>query len=137
MQTKMFYRYECYFGQPIRNIFTKELQYLDSDFVCSQLPLIKETPKGYWIYEHQPLSDAEMNFFKDEAAITCGYQPSKKWVSKTGKKRYAYPTKPEALVNFIKRKESCLEHLEQQTAKTKAMINIALSEQEKQNNGNQ
>lgn len=136
MQTKMFYRYECYFGQPIKNIFTKKIEYLDSDFVCSQLPMIKETPKGYWIYEHQPLHDDEMDIFNNEEEFAFGYQPSKKWVSKTGKKRYAYPTKPEALVNFIKRKQSALEHLEQQLAKTKAMIKIALLEQEKQNNGN-
>ena len=28
-----------------------------------------------------------------------------RWVSKTAKKRYAYPTKEEALINYIKRTE--------------------------------
>ena len=54
-----------------------------------ELKLFRETPKGYWL----------------------GYggfeslQGHQKWVSKTAKKRYAYPTKKEALQNFIKRKE--------------------------------
>jgi hypothetical protein len=50
--------------------------------------LIKETPGGYWI-------DTTAHFLKGK----------KKWVSKHSKKRYAYPTKAEAMVNFIKRKE--------------------------------
>jgi hypothetical protein len=47
--------------------------------------LIKETPKGYWIG------------FKDIGSY--------KWISKTSKKRYAYPTEKEALNNFILRTE--------------------------------
>jgi len=53
---------------------------------CTVLYLIKETPKGYWIgymdYNDKP---------------TC-------WVSKTAKKRYAYPTKQEAWDSFKARK---------------------------------
>ena len=54
--------------------------------------LIAETPKGYWI-----------GFDKNEKY---------KWVSKTAKKRFAYPTKKEAENNFIKRKEKHVEILE-------------------------
>jgi hypothetical protein len=64
--------------------------------------LIRETPKGYWI----GLTGINESFFK-------------KWVSKTSKKRYAYPTKKEALINFkhrtdiryniLSRQISCLE----------------------------
>ena len=45
--------------------------------------VIKETPCGYWI-------DA----FSDK----------NKWVSKTARKRYAYPTRYEAMINFKARK---------------------------------
>lgn len=55
---------------------------------------ISETPCGYWI---QPNPYCK-----------------KKWVSKTGKKRYAYPTIQEARVNFIKRTEKRLKILETQ-----------------------
>jgi len=56
--------------------------------------LLKETPKGYWI---KPIWDISMTRdFK-----TC----HRKWVSKTAKKRFAYPTKEEAIVNFKTRKK--------------------------------
>lgn len=47
--------------------------------------LIKETKKGYWIK-------------------TRSISQPKKWVSKTAKKRFAYPTKKEALESFEARK---------------------------------
>lgn len=52
--------------------------------VLKTLQIIKETPKGYWIRDHIYW---------------------KRWVSKDGRKRYAYPTKAEALNNFKLRKE--------------------------------
>jgi len=51
--------------------------------------IITETPKGYWVQEWGV----------------------KHWVSKTGKKRYAYPTPEEALVNFIARTKHCIKIL--------------------------
>jgi hypothetical protein len=46
--------------------------------------LIKETEKGYWIgYKN--------------------FSSWKKWIPKTSKKRFAYPTKQEAMKNFITR----------------------------------
>ena len=48
------------------------------------MTLVNETDKGYWI----------------KSRMT-----PKKWVSKTSVKRYAYPTKYEAMINLIKRKE--------------------------------
>ena len=50
--------------------------------------LIEETPCGYWIKEDGMFED----FSKE------------RWVSKTAKKRYAYPTQLEAINNFIARK---------------------------------
>ncbi len=53
--------------------------------------LHKETPKGYWIgYGFHTIGSLRSNGT---------------WVSKTAKKRYAYPTKEEAMQNFIKRTE--------------------------------
>jgi hypothetical protein len=50
----------------------------------------KETPKGYWIVEQH-----------------CA---KRRWVSKYGRKRYAYPTKEEALRSLRRRKELHVEY---------------------------
>jgi len=53
--------------------------------VLSTYVLVRETTMGYWI----------------------GHGPAKaiKWISKTSKKRFAYPTKEEALRSLIRRSE--------------------------------
>jgi hypothetical protein len=106
---KKFYRYET-------------VQYAthdhDGELVSSPFPnptlqlrefnLHKETPKGYWIsYGGLTLSS-----------------PSR-WISKTSKKRYAYPTKEEALNNFIKRKEYQIKLLEYQLSSAKIALSLA------------
>lgn len=75
--------------------------------------LVKETPKGYWILENGW-------FFARQ-----------RWVSKTSKKRYAYPTKEQALTNFIKRKERYLRILRYKITSTKAAIKQAKSIKQK------
>lgn len=55
-----------------------------------KIKIMKETPKGYWVHE----------------------EPHRRWVSKTGRKRYAYPTKELALENYIARKLSQIKHHE-------------------------
>ena len=71
--------------------------------------LYKETPKGYWIgYGY------------------LGKLSSKgKWVSKTSKKRYAYPTKEEAIVNYIKRTEKRIGFLNNNLHQCKKGIELA------------
>lgn len=59
--------------------------------------LLKETPKGYWI---KPIWDISLNISLTRDFKTC----HRKWISKTSKRRYAYPTKGEALINFKARK---------------------------------
>lgn len=49
--------------------------------------LVKETAKGYWI-----------SYFE-------GASSGDRWISKTAKKRFAYPTLEEALEGYIKRSE--------------------------------
>lgn len=68
----------------------------------NKFPVISETEYGYWVPK---------GYFR----YFVGYDPSKydgekRWVSKGGKKRFAYPTKEEALVNYIARKKSQIRH---------------------------
>lgn len=71
--------------------------------------LWKETPKGYWIGYGTPDT----------------LRGRGKWISKTGKKRFAYPTKKEALNNFIMRNERRVKILSSQLESCKISINIA------------
>lgn len=74
--------------------------------------LHKETPKGYWIGYGYYASD-----------MLRGYS---RWVSKTGLKRYAYPTKEEAMTNYIKRTEKRVKILRGQLRNTEDALKIAL-----------
>ena len=67
--------------------------------------LLKETEKGYWI----------------------GYKgfPFKKWIPKKSKRRYAYPTKEEALKNFITRTKRRVNILQRQIECCKISISLA------------
>lgn len=68
--------------------------------------LLKETEKGYWIG------------YKD-------LQCFKKWIPKKSKKRYAYPTKEEAITNFISRTKKRIKILEWQLECCKITLNYA------------
>ncbi len=68
--------------------------------------LHRETPEGYWIgYGH---------------TTEGGLRSGSRWVSRTAKKRYAYPTKEEALRSFRARKRQQVRILKNQlrTAET-------------------
>lgn len=71
------------------------------DVWCDEYEVIKETRCGYWIADY-PQKDPD-KAIKDKWTWT-------KWVSKGGKKRYAYPTKEEALESFIIRKHRQVGH---------------------------
>jgi len=73
--------------------------------------LISETPKGYWI--------GYLNLFGNRMGDW------QKWTSKTSKKRFAYPTKEEAMTNFILRTEKRLKILDWQLRVCKISINLA------------
>lgn len=68
----------------------------------SEFPVTKETPCGYWI----------------------DWWGTKKWVSKTARKRFAYPTKEEAETSFIARKRCQIKILEGQLRQAKAALAI-------------
>lgn len=98
-----FYRYEMHetsagidqFGDPLPKLVPNPRVMLNT------YNLHKETPKGYWIGHGLHCPD--------------NLRGNSRWVSKTGKKRFAYPTKEEALHNFILRKERQLKILKFQT----------------------
>ena len=89
---KLFYRYEAR---------TYAVLGMDGDYESPKFPnpkiqlmtfnLHKETPKGYWI---------GYGFYAPD-----NLRANSTWVSKTARKRYAYPTKEEAMDNYIKRTE--------------------------------
>ena len=95
-----FYRYEAHEYA----VLDYDGEYVSSPFPNPKLEvmeyeLIKETPKGYWI-------GLRLNSWSETVHW-------KKWIPKSSKKRYAYPTKEEALTNYIKRTErrvSILKH---------------------------
>lgn len=77
-----FYRYEDL-------AFSDKVQIIEKTF-----ELVKVTPCGYWIKEN--------SWFAEE----------KRWVSKTTKKRYAYPTQKEAMISFKTRKRMQIQILQ-------------------------
>lgn len=76
-------------GYPIRRI-------PNATIITITLHLVKETAKGYWIAQGGQISSP------------------KRWISKTSKKRYAYPSLKEAYENFIKRTTLRVGYLKEQ-----------------------
>lgn len=94
MNIKKFYRYEI---DKYRSSDVAFSNRLSTKLACRTFYLHKETPKGYWISSFKPGSMLES---KD------------KWISKTSRKRFAYPTKEEALENYIFRTQCRVGYLE-------------------------
>ena len=74
--------------------------------------LIKETPCGYWISKYS----CDSIFLQSVR---------KRWVSKTSRKRFAYPTKEEAMINFKARKRRQIALLTGQLDQAKDALMIA------------
>ena len=108
---KILYRYNGYSQRDIDN--------------PDEFDIIRETEKGYWIATGYVWhGDVE------------GYEGPQKWVSKTGKKRYAYPTKQEAMVNYIARKTSQIKHCERMIKDAKKGLMIATEDTQDVNDCN-
>jgi len=107
----IFYRYK-YVQYAVKDM---DGEFMNSPFpnpamILEKYNLIKETPKGYW--------------------IAYGGGPNcligdKQWISKTSRKRFAYPTKKEAMTNFVKRTESRIKILEKQVLTCKMALSAA------------
>lgn len=66
-----------------------DIAYTDGPKICcEEFEVVKPTPRGYW-FEH-----------KEFRALF----PERKWTSSNAMRRYAYPTKKEAMINYIARK---------------------------------
>lgn len=79
-------------GEPVHSYFP------DPRLVLEEYHLVRETAKGYWI----------------SYGSYIGFHSSARWVSKTSRKRFAYPTKEEALHNFVKRTQKRIHILRRQ-----------------------
>jgi hypothetical protein len=111
MQINNFYRYVIFCHAPLQvngKFYTSK-----TTISLRTFNVLKETEKGYWIGHF-------LNFMPGIPLREQGL-----WVSKAAKKRYAYPTKKEALANFIKRNERRLEILKNQIAQCKEALDIA------------
>lgn len=94
----------------------------DGDYHTSSFPnpnlnlyeydLHKETPKGYWLN-------------------TGWFEGHHKWIPKESKRRYAYPTKQEALNNFIRRTNKRVKILTYQATSCRIGLSLAVVEQSK------
>ena len=83
----------------------------DPHLQCTEYDLIRETPKGYWVGLK-------------------GLESLDRWVSKTARKRFAYPTKAEALNSFIIRKERQIAILTRQLQAAEVALEKAKVEQQ-------
>lgn len=92
----IFYRYDAFYGATL-------------SLEITEFKLVRETPKGYWISP-----DLEYFHFSE-----------KRWIPKVSRKRYAYPTKKEALDSFIIRKQHQITHCERDLRNAKALLSIA------------
>lgn len=70
---------------------------------------VKETAKGYWIELEDDIQE----------------EPNRSWISKSGKKRFAYPTKEGAMVNFKARKRRQIEILKGKLMGAELELDIA------------
>lgn len=71
--------------------------------VCNGYEVIKETPAGYWIEDWST-------------------KKSKRWVSKTGFKRFAYASKTDAAASYLARSRRYIEILLARLADTREAV---------------
>jgi hypothetical protein len=110
-EVKQFYRYELRTYASMSTSEHSEEYYTTCRLQELIYNLHKETPKGYWIGYGRPI-EGEL-------------RSKSTWVSKTAKKRYAYPTKEEALDNYIKRALRYKYLLENKLSDCKYGLNLA------------
>jgi len=76
--------------------------------ILNKYKSIRETACGYWIDHENGIGE--------------------RWVSKTSKKRFAYPTKHEAMINFKHRKQRQIKLLEVNLSRAKVALDLCLKE---------
>ena len=115
-----FYRYEAI---EYAQMNSETGEYIDRVFPnphlqINEYDLLKETPKGYWIGYESLNKNLAVSSKIDRYTW-------KKWVSKTSRKRFAYPTEEEALENYTKRTEKRLKILEWQVLECRVGLDLA------------
>lgn len=78
--------------------------------------LVSETPKGYWIHSRPNFKKGDLYFYPHDKPY---------WVSKTARKRFAYPTREQALQGYLARKQRQIVILEDKLEIAKEAIIIA------------
>lgn len=107
---EIYYRYDSRFYVTLCSDENKSVNdFLGStcEVACEEYEVLKKTAKGVWVQDK----------------YGCGY---KKFVLNCARKRFAYPTKKQALESFIKRKQSQLKHLQRGLRDTNYSLSIAL-----------
>jgi len=70
-----------------------------------------------------------LNRYESIRETTCGYWiDDERWVSKTSRKRFAYPTKHEAMINFKHRKQRQIKLLKANLSRAEAALDLCLKE---------
>jgi hypothetical protein len=92
VERKKFYRYSDWSFESDRGLIETRLEE-------EVLFMVRETPCGWWISEDKTY---DWKADRKYRVLQLGSQPH--WVSKTSRKKYAYPTRKEALESFLARK---------------------------------
>ena len=93
--------------------------WIDGSPQLETLYLVRETKCGYWIsYSRHYREEDEEKWFRQWAE-------RKRWISKTTRKRFAYPTKEEALFNYLMRKYRAVQICRGRLEKQERMLEIA------------
>ncbi len=113
---KVLYRYQT-------SLLEKEDgDYYEVNLDLREYRIIRETPKGFWIWTGWGLYENNLPSIYNEGSDAKEYAAKQlkqglKWVSNDSKKRFAYPTKKEAQINFQKRKQRHIKILKSQLSR--------------------
>lgn len=100
----------------------EEGDYYEVKLDLREYRIIRETPKGFWIWIGWGLYENNLPNIYNEGSDAKEYATKQlkaglKWVSNDSKKRFAYPTKKEAQINFQKRKQRHIKILKSQLSR--------------------
>lgn len=107
-----FHKENCY---SVHGEFEEVMEYTKAVVKCEEYRLDRVTPKGYWIKALRWSSNGKQ----------------KVWISKTGKKRHAYPTRKEALESFLIRARHRKNHLTAQLRQVNDAVAYATENKDK------
>jgi len=100
-----------------------------------EFELINETTKGYWISKY-PSKEYSISNKRIPMVLSPISEESiieKRWISKESRKKYAYPTKEEALSGFIARKNRQITILDRKLKQARVARSLAIEERSRKN----